>query len=240
MDVVADGGHVAADAEVRAAQDGVRLEARRPLFRSRWRRDLVDPRLQHDRFRDSVHGQVAGDRQRVHRAFHDLRAREHDVGIPGRRKEFVALQARFQCADARTQALERDDDLHRRLRNITPVEHDRAIDLFEPGDRIGKPLVPAPTASFYYKGKQITVGEFARKLDVKYVLDGSVRKSGATLRIAARLMKADNGFVIWSATYDRPVDDLLMVQDDIGEQVAKALKKAMNDGNAAQARSPTH
>jgi TolB-like protein/DNA-binding winged helix-turn-helix (wHTH) protein len=88
--------------------------------------------------------------------------------------------------------------------------------------------VPSPTSSFYYKNKQIAVGEFARKLDVEYVLDGSVRKSGTTLRIAARLMKADNGFVIWSATYDRPVDDLLMVQDDIGEQVTKALKTAIN------------
>lgn len=88
--------------------------------------------------------------------------------------------------------------------------------------------VPAPTSSFYYKGKQITVEEFARQLGVKYVLDGSVRKSGGTVRIAARLMKADNGFVIWSATYDRPVDDLLAVQDDIGEQVTTALNTAID------------
>jgi TolB-like protein/DNA-binding winged helix-turn-helix (wHTH) protein len=97
--------------------------------------------------------------------------------------------------------------------------------------------VPAPTASFYYKGKQITVGEFARNLDVRYVLDGSVRKSGATMRIAARLMKADNGFVIWSATYDRPVDDLLMVQDDIAEQVTKALVATVNEEGASSAKS---
>jgi TolB-like protein/DNA-binding winged helix-turn-helix (wHTH) protein len=88
--------------------------------------------------------------------------------------------------------------------------------------------VPAPTASFFYKGKQIAVDEFAKKLAVKYVLDGSVRKSGSTMRIAARLMKADNGFVIWSATYDRPVDDLLMIQDDIGEQVTKALEATID------------
>jgi transcriptional activator of cad operon len=92
--------------------------------------------------------------------------------------------------------------------------------------------VPAPTSSFYYKGKQITVEEFARKLDVKYVLDGSVRKSETTVRVATRLMKADNGFVIWSATYDRPVGDLLMIQDDIGEQVAKVLKTTINTQNA--------
>jgi TolB-like protein/DNA-binding winged helix-turn-helix (wHTH) protein len=88
--------------------------------------------------------------------------------------------------------------------------------------------VPSPTSSFYYKGKQITVEEFAKRLGVKYVLDGSVRKSGHTVRIAARLMKAENGFVIWSATYDRPVNDLLAVQDDIGEQVTKALNTAID------------
>jgi TolB-like protein/DNA-binding winged helix-turn-helix (wHTH) protein len=97
--------------------------------------------------------------------------------------------------------------------------------------------VPAPTSSFYYKGKQIGVDEFARKLDVKYVLDGSVRKAGATMRIAARLMKADNGFVIWSATYDRPLGDLLMVQDDIAEQVTKALIVAINKEGASLAKS---
>jgi TolB-like protein/DNA-binding winged helix-turn-helix (wHTH) protein len=97
--------------------------------------------------------------------------------------------------------------------------------------------VPAPTASFFYKGKQITVEEFARKLGVRYVLDGSVRKAGDTLRISARLMKADNGFVIWSATYNRPVGDLLMVQDDIGEQVARALETTISDKSAALAKS---
>lgn len=96
--------------------------------------------------------------------------------------------------------------------------------------------VPAPTASFYYKGKQIGVAEFARRLDVNYVLDGSVRKSGATVRVAARLMKADNGFVIWTATYDRPLDDLLAVQDDIAEQVTKALIATIDKQGAAFAK----
>lgn len=96
--------------------------------------------------------------------------------------------------------------------------------------------VPGPTASFYYKNKQVSVADFARNLGVNYVLDGSVRKSGATVRVAARLMKADNGFVIWSATYDRPVGDLLMVQDDIGEQVTKALGKTVDGDDAPLAR----
>jgi len=95
--------------------------------------------------------------------------------------------------------------------------------------------VPAPTSSFYYKGKQKALAEIGKELGVNYILDGSVRKSGNTLRVAARLMKADNGFIIWSDTYDKPVDDLLMVQDDIAGAVAKALKAAIEKGTAPNA-----
>jgi len=84
--------------------------------------------------------------------------------------------------------------------------------------------VPPPTASFWFKDKQMTVAEIARKLDVAYVLDGSVRKSGAMLRVAARLVRASDGFVVWSETYDRPADDKLMIQDDIAGEVRKALE----------------
>jgi TolB-like protein len=84
--------------------------------------------------------------------------------------------------------------------------------------------VTPPTSSFYYKGKQITVSDVAKALGVAYVLDGSVRKSGARLRIAARLIRAENGYVVWSETYDRPFNDRLMVQDDIAVEVTKALR----------------
>jgi transcriptional activator of cad operon len=88
--------------------------------------------------------------------------------------------------------------------------------------------VPAPTASFYFKGKQLTVAEIARSLHVTYVLDGSVRKSGDTLRVAARLVRADDGYVVWSEHYDRPVDDKLMVQDDIASEVTSALRASID------------
>jgi transcriptional activator of cad operon len=84
--------------------------------------------------------------------------------------------------------------------------------------------VPPPTSSFYFKGKQIPVADIAKSLAVTYVLDGSVRKSDATLRIAVRLIRADDGYVVWSETYDRPLDDKLKVQDDIAGEVAKALR----------------
>jgi transcriptional activator of cad operon len=83
--------------------------------------------------------------------------------------------------------------------------------------------VPSPTSSFYYRDKVMTVADIAKALGVVYVLDGSVRKSGARVRVAARLIRADNGYVVWSETYDRPFHDLLMVQDDIAGEVTKAL-----------------
>jgi TolB-like protein len=87
--------------------------------------------------------------------------------------------------------------------------------------------VPAPTSSFYFKDKQKPVAEIARNLGVVYVLDGSVRKSGKRVRIATRLVRAENGYVIWSETYDRAMDDILVVQDDIADKVTKALSKTV-------------
>jgi len=60
------------------------------------------------------------------------------------------------------------------------------------------------------------------------VLDGSVRKSGTTLRVAARLIRADNGYIVWSETYDRPFEDKLWVQDEIAGEVTKALRTSIN------------
>ncbi len=87
--------------------------------------------------------------------------------------------------------------------------------------------VPAPTASFYFKGKQVTVAAFAHSLGVAYVLDGSVRKSDTVLRISARLVRATDGYVVWSNTYDRPEGDRLRVQEDIAAEVARALPAAI-------------
>jgi TolB-like protein/DNA-binding winged helix-turn-helix (wHTH) protein len=87
--------------------------------------------------------------------------------------------------------------------------------------------VPPPTSSFYFKGKQIPVAEIARSLGVAYVLDGSVRRSGTRVRVAARLIRVDSGYVIWSESYDRPFGDLLMVQDDIAAEVTKALNASI-------------
>jgi len=85
-----------------------------------------------------------------------------------------------------------------------------------------------PTSSFYFKGNRATVAEIARSLGVAYLLDGSVRKSDATLRISARLVRAADGYVVWSETYDRPEGDKLWIQEDIANEVSKALRATIH------------
>jgi TolB-like protein len=87
--------------------------------------------------------------------------------------------------------------------------------------------VPAPASTFYFKNKHPAIAEIARTLQVAYVLDGSVRKSGDRVRVAARLIRAGDTGVVWSETYDRPWKDILSVQDDIAGEVTKALKASI-------------
>jgi transcriptional activator of cad operon len=87
--------------------------------------------------------------------------------------------------------------------------------------------VASPTSSFYFRGKRVPVPDIARMLGVAYVLDGSVRISGERMRVAVRLVRAKNGYVVWSEAYDRPFDDALMVQDDIAGEVTKALRASI-------------
>jgi TolB-like protein len=80
--------------------------------------------------------------------------------------------------------------------------------------------VIARTSSFSFKGKSDDIPSIARKLNVANVLEGSVRKSGDRLRVAAQLVRADTGVQFWSETYDREVRDVFQVQDEIGRSPA--------------------
>ncbi|GAA0756719.1 winged helix-turn-helix domain-containing protein [Ideonella azotifigens] len=86
--------------------------------------------------------------------------------------------------------------------------------------------VPSRTSTFFYKDKQATIPEIAHALDVAYVLEGSVRKSGQTLRVTARLVRASDATQLWSETYDRQATDVLAIQDDIAAKVGRALAAA--------------
>jgi transcriptional activator of cad operon len=116
--------------------------------------------------------------------------------------------------------------------NQEPFADGMTEELIDKLSKIPGLRVPPPTSSFYFKGKlwprshgtpQITIADIAKQLGVVYVLDGSVRKSGARVRVDTRLIRADNGYVVWSEIYDRPFDDILLVQDDIAGEVTKAL-----------------
>jgi adenylate cyclase len=103
--------------------------------------------------------------------------------------------------------------------------------------KIAELRVPARTSSFFFKGKQTTIGDIAKALGVAYVLEGSVRKAGKTLRITAQLIKADAGYHVWSETYDRPANDIFKVQDEIASAVVGALKISLLPANAVNYRT---
>ena len=120
--------------------------------------------------------------------------------------------------------------------NQEPFADGMTEELIDKLSKIPGLRVPPPTSSFYFKGKlwprshgtpQITIADIAKTLGVVYVLDGSVRKAGARVRVDARLIRADNGYIVWSETYDRPFDDILRVQDDIAGEVTKALRASI-------------
>jgi TolB-like protein len=79
--------------------------------------------------------------------------------------------------------------------------------------------VPARTSSFYFKGKSTKVPDIARELGVAHILEGSIRRSGNQIRVTAQLVRAENGYHLWSQTYDRDLHDVFKVQDDIANAV---------------------
>jgi adenylate cyclase len=93
--------------------------------------------------------------------------------------------------------------------------------------RVPELRVPARTSCFYFKSKQATIADIARALNVAHVLEGSVRKAGNTIRIAVQLIRADTGYHLWSQTYDRTLDDIFKVQDEIAGSVVHSLCDAL-------------
>ncbi len=84
--------------------------------------------------------------------------------------------------------------------------------------------VAARTSAFSFKGKQMTVAEIGRALNVASVLEGSIRIAGNRVRISVQLDNVADGFHLWSETYDRTMDDIFAVQDDIAHSVVEELR----------------
>ncbi len=91
-------------------------------------------------------------------------------------------------------------------------------------------LVTARTSSFAFKGMNQDIREIGRQLNVDTVLEGSVRKAGNQVRVTAQLINTNDGFHLFSETYDRKLDDIFAIQDEISESIAKMLKEKLNIG----------
>ena len=96
--------------------------------------------------------------------------------------------------------------------------------------------VVARTSAFALKGMNLDIREIGRKLDVKTVLEGSVRKAGNRLRITAQLINVEDGFHLWSERYDRDMADIFAIQDEITAAIVNSLKVALNLGERAALR----
>ncbi|MBI2071564.1 MAG: protein kinase [Gemmatimonadetes bacterium] len=90
--------------------------------------------------------------------------------------------------------------------------------------------VAARTSAFFFKGKNTDLREIGRSLNVSTILEGSVRKAGNRLRITAQLVNADDGYHLWSERYDRLVEDIFQIQDEIALAIVELLKVKLLGG----------
>lgn len=101
--------------------------------------------------------------------------------------------------------------------------------------QVGGLRVTARTSSFSFKGQDVEIPVIAKRLNVAYVLEGSVRKAADQVRITAQLIHGADGFHVWSATYDRKLDDVFAIQEEIAADVVKQLQITLL-GNTPTAR----
>lgn len=106
--------------------------------------------------------------------------------------------------------------------------------------RISGLFVIARHSTFTYKGQSVTLKQVGRNLGVRYVLEGSVRKAGNRLRITAQLIDATTDHHIWAERYDRDMEDIFAIQDEVARNVASSLTVALNPAEDEQlSRKPT-
>jgi len=90
--------------------------------------------------------------------------------------------------------------------------------------RIPNLKVAARTSSFQFKGQNLDIAKIGQQLQVNHVLEGSVRKAGTTIRITAQLVETETGFHLWSNTFDRQLEDVFAIQDEIAGAIARELR----------------
>jgi len=170
----------------------------------------------------------------------------HDAAL---RTEMAAAPAKQDKADSRADEvpnIERDPSIA--VLPMVNMSEDKANEFFSDGiseellnllAKVPQLRVIARTSSFSFKGKDTPIADIARVLHVASVLEGSVRKSGDKVRITAQLIRASDGSHLWSETYDRTLDDIFKVQDEIAAAVVTQLKiKLLGAAPAAKPVDP--
>jgi adenylate cyclase len=110
-------------------------------------------------------------------------------------------------------------------------------DIITEVSRFSELFVIARNSSFQYKGKAVDVRQVGRELGVRYVLEGSVRRAGDRIRISAQLIDAATGVHRWAERYDRKVEDVFVVQDEVARGIVTTLAAHVNKAEAERART---
>jgi TolB-like protein/tetratricopeptide (TPR) repeat protein len=242
-------GEVATKIERRAMQVLQHLAARQgqvvgveDLLGTVWAGTVVTP--------DSVYRTIAA----LRRVFDTDPARTaYIVTVPRRGYRLVAPVA--PMPDRSDDRLQGDSEIAARAEpSIASIAVLPFVDLSEKGDQeylsdglaeelihllvqVPELRIPARRSSFYFKGKSAGISEIAARLNVAHVLEGSVRTAGDQIRVTAQLVRAETGYHVWSATYDRSLGDVFAIQDEISSSVVSALSdRLMLPTRAAGAR----
>jgi len=193
----------------------------------------------------TVRDQVAG---KVSMDFHDLG--EHSVKTGERPVHVFALKCGIvptlaQTTDARAQQVSVC------VLPFANISGDPEQEYFSDGisediitdlSKVSALAVVSRNTAFIYKGKSVDVGQVARQLRVSHVLEGSVRKAGNRVRITAQLIEGASDSHVWAERYDRDLDDIFAVQDEISAAIVRALKLRLmpSEKKAIETRSTTN
>ena len=154
-------------------------------------------------------------------------------------KEQAATEAAGKAAGAPAKPAE--DDVSIAVLPFVNMSDDASNEYFSDGiseeilnslAQVKELKVAGRTSSFAFKGHSEDLRKIGEELGVKNILEGSVRKAGDKVRITAQLVKVDDGFHLWSETYDRELTDVFAIQDDIATAVLEALKTTLLKGGA--------
>ena len=193
---------------------------------------------------DVVHQQVSG---RVEALFTDLGDQNlKNIARPVRAYRIALKEARVEPPAASTAAPAAFATPDRPSIAVLPFQNmsgDAEQDHFCDGlvediittlSKLAGLRVIARNSSFVYKGRSIDVREAAKQLGVRYVLEGSVRKSGNRIRVTAQLIDAKDGTHLWAERYDRALDDIFAIQDEITLVLATEMQVKLTEGEQAR------